>query len=71
MKLQFLNTTHNLLTKFHMEKIGPFVLFNILTWYKVITYIRNVSWPMKLIGKVINLTTWLYLKTVSGLYITY
>ena len=71
MKLQFLNTTHNLLTKFHMEKTGPFVLFNILTWYKVITYIRNVSWPMKLIGKVINLTTWLYLKTVSGLYITY
>ena len=27
-KLQFLNTTHNSLTKFHMENIGPFLLFN-------------------------------------------
>ena len=40
-KLQFLNTTLNLLTKFHMEKIGPFLLFNFLTWYKVITYTGN------------------------------
>ena len=26
-KLQFLNTTHNLLTKFHMEKIDYFFFF--------------------------------------------
>ena len=30
-KLQFLNTTYNSLTKFHMEKIDPFLLRNILT----------------------------------------
>ena len=56
-KLQFLNTTPNLLTKFHMEKIGPFVLFNFLTWYKVITCTGNASRPMKLIGGVFNVIT--------------
>ena len=34
-KLQFPNTNHNLLNKFHMEKIGHFLLINFLTWYKV------------------------------------
>ena len=34
-KFQFLHTTHTLLTKFHMEKIGPFLLFNFTTWYKL------------------------------------
>ena len=70
-KLQFLNTAHNLLTKFHMEKVGPFLLFNFLTWYKVITYILNVSWTMKFIGDAFTLIMWLYLKMVFGPYIAY
>ena len=37
LKLQFLNTTHNLLTKFHLENIGTFHLLHFLAWYKVIT----------------------------------
>ena len=70
-KLQFLNTTHNLLTKFYMENIGPFLLFNFLTWYKAITYTGNASWPLaKLIGDVFILITWFYLKMVSGPFIT-
>ena len=32
LKLQFLSTTHKLLTKFHIENIGPFHLFNFLAW---------------------------------------
>ena len=36
-QLRFLNTTQNLLTKFHMKNVGHFLLFNFLTWYKVIT----------------------------------
>ena len=54
-KLQFLNTTHILLTKFHMKKIGFFLLLNFLT-YDVITYTGNVSWPMKLIEDVFTLS---------------
>ena len=67
-KLQFINTTLNLLTKFHMEKIDTFLLFNFLTWYKVITYIGKAS---TLISDVFNLITWLYLIMVPGPYITF
>ena len=56
-KLQFVNTTHNLLTKFYMEKTDHFLLFNFLTWYKVITYTGNASKPMKLTGDFLNLIT--------------
>ena len=67
-KLQFINTTLNLLTKFHMEKVDTFLLFNFLTWYKVKTYIGKAS---KLISDVFNLITWLYLIMVPGPYITF
>ena len=40
MKLQFLNTPHSLMTRFHMEKIASCLLLN-FTWYKVITYTDN------------------------------
>ena len=70
-KVQFLNTIHNLLTKFPMEKIGSFLLFNFPACYKVIIYTGGASCPMKLIGDVFNLTTWFYLKTVSRPYFTY
>ena len=70
-KLQLLNTTHNFLTNFHTEKLGPILLFSFLTWYKVMSYTGNASWPMKLISGVFNLITWLYPRTVSGPYITY
>ena len=43
LKLQFLKITHNLVAKFHIEKVGPFHLFNFLTWYKVIAYTGNTS----------------------------
>ena len=42
-KLHFLNTTHDLLTKFHMKKDGHFLLFNFVTWYKIILYTGNAS----------------------------
>ena len=70
-KLQFLNVTQNLLTKFHIGKIGPFLLFNFLIWYKVITYTGNASWLMKLIGAVLDLVAWIYFKTFFGPSITY
>ena len=38
-KLKFLKTTHNLLTKLYIEKLDPFLLLNFLTWY--------TSWPME------------------------
>ena len=44
LKLQFLNTTHNLQTKFHIENIGPFHLFNFLAEYKVRTSTGDNSW---------------------------
>ena len=70
-KLQFLDTTRNLLVNFHIEKIGLVLLFNFLAWYKALPYTANASWPMKLKGDIFNLMMWLYLKTISGPYITY
>ena len=49
--------TNNLQTKFHMKKIGPFLLFNFLTWCKVITSTGNAS-----VDDVFNLIMWLYLR---------
>lgn len=36
-KLQFINTSYNLLTKFFMEKISYFHFFSFLRWYEVHT----------------------------------
>ena len=66
LKLQFLNTTHNLQTKFHIENIGPFHLFNFLAEYKVRTSTGDNSWYVTYIGDVLNLITWLYLKKGSS-----
>ena len=52
-ELLFLNTTHNLLTKFHMEKNNPFHLFNFLTWYEIKTYTGYTIWQVKF-----RLITW-------------
>ena len=37
LKIQFFNTIFNLLAKLHTEKVNPFLFFNFLTWYEVIT----------------------------------
>ena len=36
-KLQFFNTTYNLLNKFHTEKNNPFLFSNFPIWYEVIS----------------------------------
>ena len=43
LKLQFVNTTYDVLAKFRIEKICSFHLFNFLTCYKVITYTGDTS----------------------------
>ena len=36
-KLQYLNTTYNLLTKFYPDKASLFQFIKFLTWYEVTT----------------------------------
>ena len=38
-----------------MEKVGPFIMHNFWTWFKVISYTGNTLWHMKLIGDVFNM----------------
>ena len=41
LKLQLFNTAFNLLTKLHTEKVSPFLFYNFLTWYEVITLMHD------------------------------
>ena len=47
-----------------MQKNHFFPSFNFLTGYEVETYTGDA--PLMLIGEVINLIMWLFLKTVAG-----
>ena len=65
-KLQYLNTTYNLLTKFYPDKASPFQFIKFLTWYEVTTWTGNNPRQMKFIGDVINVITLIYLKKILG-----
>ena len=66
--MQFLNTTHYLLT---WRKSPHSIFFNFLAWYEVESYTGYIPRQIKLIGVVINIVVRLFLNTVSGLQITH
>ena len=61
-KLQFLNTTYNLMIKFFIGKISWRQFSNFLAWYGVELTLRGYPLKIKLVGNAINFITGRFLK---------